>query len=148
MSPFEVMKQSHAAISSVLDKLHILPEEEVQLRRDTFEQLKAHIELDTHLEQNFFYPQLSRKGELSKRIEDSFEERATLKRLLEEMTRTKKYGKEWDEKLVKLRRLFDRHVAAEEGELFIKARDVLSMDEWEDIGRRMDLEKANLLVEK
>ena len=132
MSPFEVLRQDHSAIRSVLEKLRILPESERSQRADTFQQLETHLELHFDLKQNFFYPALQHDPDSASVVQELQNDEKTIRQLAAQMAGTSS-PRYFSALLSSLREKFDDHVTQEEEVLFIRARSVLDADEWDRI---------------
>ena len=68
---------------------------------------------------------------------EAYEEHALVKRLLEELASAPKDDEQWTAKFTVLKENVEHHVEEEEGEMFQKARKVLSEDEIEELGARL-----------
>ena len=113
-----------------------------QAKLNVFNQIKNELELHTHIEEKIFYPALEKPSETHDLTLEAYEEHKTVKSLLAEMSGAKTPGDEWDAKAKVLRESVEHHVDEEENELFDKADDVLSDEEIETLGERMEAEKA------
>ena len=147
MNPFEVLRQDHAAIKSVLEKLRILPEEERAQRTDAFHQLETHFELHFDLKQNFFYPVLKADHETSSLVQELQEDERAIRQLTAQMAGTSS-PRFFNSLLGSVTEKFDHIVKQEEDVLFVKARRILDSDEWDRIGDEMDIEKSRLMANK
>ena len=147
MSPFEVLRQDHTAIRSVLEKLRILPEDERALRMDTFHQLETHLELHFDLKRNFFYPELQADNETSSLVKELQEDGNAISPFVAQMAAASS-PRFFDSLLRSVRERFDHIVKQEEEVLFVKARGILDFDEWDRIGDEMDIEKSRLMANK
>jgi len=67
-----------------------------------------------------------------------------VKELLKELASTPKDTEEWTAKLTVLKENVEHHVEEEEGEMFKKARKVLTDEEAEELGSRMEAAKKKL----
>jgi len=71
-------------------------------------------------------------------------EKLSVKELLKELGSTPKDSEQWTAKLTVLKENVEHHVEEEEGEMFKKARKVLTEQEAEDLGARMEAAKNKL----
>jgi len=76
---------------------------------------------------------------------EAVEEHAIVKELLAELDELPKDDESWGAKLKVLKENVEHHVEEEEGEMFKKARQVLSDDELESLGSRMEKAKESQL---
>ena len=75
---------------------------------------------------------------------EAFEEQRIVKKLLKELSSTSKDSEEWTAKMSVLRENVEHHVEEKEGEMFKKARKVLTNEEAEELGARMEAAKKKL----
>jgi hypothetical protein len=69
---------------------------------------------------------------------EAYEEHKVVKRLLAELEAEPKDTEEWSAKFTVLKENVEHHVEEEEGEMFKKARKVLSEEEIEELGARLE----------
>src|SRR4029078_98177 len=108
----------------------------------SFKRIKSELELHTHIEETIFYPALEKPEQTHDLTLEAYEEHKVVKSLLAELGVAKTANDEWQAKAKVLRENVEHHVEEEENELFGKADDVLSDQEIEDMGERMEAEKA------
>jgi hypothetical protein len=107
-----------------------------------FQQIKNELELHTHIEEVIFYPALEKANETRDLTLEAYEEHRVVKDLLGELDSAKAVSDEWEARLTVLKENVEHHVDEEENELFDKANDVLTADEAETLGDRMQAEKV------
>ena len=90
------------------------------------------------------YPVLKEVAETRDITFEAFEEQRIVKELLKELSSTSKDSEEWTAKMSVLRENVEHHVEEEEGEMFKKARKVLTNEEAEELGARMEAAKKKL----
>jgi hemerythrin-like domain-containing protein len=84
-----------------------------------------------------------KKAEESRDITlEAFEEHRIVKQLLAELEASSKDDEQWTAKFTVLKENIEHHVEEEEGEMFTKARKVLSEEEIETLGTRMEKAKG------
>lgn len=135
--PFSLLKQDHRTVEELFKQL----EEGTGDRNQLFRQLKSELELHTQIEETIFYPALKNDEETRDIVLEAFEEHKGVKTLLQEMDTLSKQDERWDAKLKVLKENVEHHVEEEEGEMFQKAKDVLSEEEQEKLGEQMLREK-------
>lgn len=109
---------------------------------DVFNRIKSELELHTHVEETIFYPALEKPEETHDLTLEAYEEHNVVKTLLAELSGAKSANDEWQAKAKVLRENVEHHVDEEENELFDKADEVLSAEEIEALGARMEAVKA------
>ena len=139
MDAFELLKNDHAKVSSIFDKLE--PATDAATRQQLFAQLKQELDIHAHIEETILYPALKQAAETRDITEEAYEEHQEVKDLLAELQTTPADSEEWGDMILELRENVEHHVEEEEGEMFTKAREVLSEQQINEIGARMSAEK-------
>ena len=139
MDAFELLKADHEKVNALFDELEAATG---QAKLNVFNQIKTELELHTHLEETIFYPALEKPEETHDLTLEAYEEHKVVKTLLAKLSRARTADDEWQAQAKVLRENVEHHVDEEENELFDKADDVLSDEEIEALGQRMEAEKA------
>jgi hemerythrin-like domain-containing protein len=139
MDAFELLKNDHAKVSSLFDRIE--PATDAATRQQLFAQLKQELDVHAHIEETILYPALKAAAETRDITEEAYEEHQEVKDLLNELEATPADSEEWSDMIMELRENVEHHVEEEEGEMFTKAREVLSEQQINDIGARMSAEK-------
>jgi len=139
MDAFEMLKNDHAKVSSIFDRLE--PATDATTRQQLFTQLKQELDIHAHIEETVLYPALKQAAETRDITEEAYEEHQEVKDLLAELQATPPDSEEWGDMILELRENVEHHVEEEEGEMFKKAREVLSEQQINEIGARMAAEK-------
>ena len=138
MDAFELLMNDHRKVSEIFDRME---SGEASLRRELFPRLKRELEIHAHVEETIFYPALKEHEETRELVAEAYDEHAAVKDLLSEMETMTPGDGGWDDLLAELRENVEHHVEEEEGELFEQARLVLSDEQVEEIGERIEQEK-------
>jgi iron-sulfur cluster repair protein YtfE (RIC family) len=139
MDAFELLKNDHAKVSSLFDRIE--PATDATTRQQLFAQLKQELDVHAHIEETILYPALKQIAETRDITEEGYEEHQEVKDLLAELEATPADSDEWSDLILELRENVEHHVEEEEGEMFTKARVVLSEQQLNEIGARMSAEK-------
>ncbi|HEX8129996.1 MAG TPA: hemerythrin domain-containing protein [Pyrinomonadaceae bacterium] len=139
MDAFELLKNDHAKVSSLFDRIE--PATDAATRQQLFTQLKQELDLHAHVEETILYPALKAAAETRDITEEAYEEHQEVKDLLAELEATPPDSEEWSDMILELRENVEHHVEEEEGEMFTKAREVLSAQQINEIGAQMSAEK-------
>jgi hemerythrin-like domain-containing protein len=139
MDAFELLKNDHAKVSSLFDRIE--PATDAPTRQQLFTQLKQELDVHAHIEETILYPALKAAAETRDITEEAYEEHQEVKDLLAELEATPPDSEEWSDMIMELRENVEHHVEEEEGEMFTKAREVLSEQQLNEIGARMSAEK-------
>ena len=129
MDPFELLKHDHETVSKLFKRIEAASGR-VKLIR--FRKLKTELELHTHIEEKIFYPALKNPEESRDITLEAYEEHKVVKDLLSQLDGARA-SDQWDGKFTVLKENVEHHVEEEEGELFSKAREVLSAEKLETL---------------
>lgn len=137
MDPFKLLKKDHRTVSELFERVEAA---RGQSKSAAFKKLKTELDVHAHVEETILYPALE-KAEASRDITlEAYEEHKVVKDLLAELAAGKP-SDEWNAKLTVLKENVDHHVDEEEGELFDKAKDVLTSEQLDVLGDKMAAEK-------
>ena len=139
MDAFKLLQADHRNVAALFDELERATG---KAKLSVFNQIKTELELHTHIEETIFYPALEKPDETHDLTLEAYEEHAVVKKLLSELSRARNANDEWEAQAKVLRENVEHHVEEEENELFEKAESVLSEEDIEDLGTRMQEEKA------
>jgi hemerythrin superfamily protein len=138
MNAFALLKADHKKVADILEKLDSTTERGVKTREELFTQLKIELDVHARIEETIFYPALEEAKETRDITLEAFEEHRLVKRLLSELEKMSKDQEEWTAKFTVLKENVEHHVEDEEGEMFPKARKVLSEEQAETLGTRLE----------
>lgn len=141
MNAFELLKTDHKKVSGIFEELEPTTERAVKTREELFTKLKQELDVHAHIEETIFYPVLKREAETRDITLEGFEEHHVIKMLLAELDAMPVGSEQWTAKLKVLKENVEHHVEEEEGEMFKSAREVLSKEQIEELGTRMEAEK-------
>ena len=139
MDPYKLLKKDHETVSELFESIESASG---QTKITRFKKLKSELDVHAHIEETIFYPALKNKEESRDITLEGYEEHKVIKELLAELNAARKPSDEWNAKFTFLKESVEHHVKEEEGELFSKAKDVLTDEQAEDLGDQMAAEKA------
>src|ERR1051325_7563964 len=139
MDPFELLKTDHRKVEQLFSELESA---DGKKKLTVFKQIKTELELHTHIEEKIFYPALEEPEETHDLALEAYEEHAVVKDLLKQLGKARTANDEWEAQAKVLQENVEHHVEEEENELFEKAQSALSEEELEELGDRMEAEKA------
>jgi len=142
MNAFTLLKADHKKVAGIFEKLEPTTERGVKTRAELFSQLKSELDVHARIEEEIFYPALKEANETHDIILEGYEEHGVIKTLLGELDELAKDDETWGAKLKVLQENVEHHVEEEEGEMFPKAKEVLSAEEIEALGERLEAAKA------
>ena len=141
MNAFTLLKADHEKVAGILEKIDETTERATKGREELFAQLKNELDVHARIEEEILYPALEEYEETRDISLEAYEEHALVKQLLEELAAAPKDDELWTAKFTVLKENVEHHVEEEEGEMFQKARKVLSEDEIEELGNRLQQAK-------
>ena len=142
MNAFNLLKADHKKVADILEKLDATSERALKTREEQFTKLKRELDVHSRIEETIFYPVLEEADETHEITLEALEEHALVKQLLEELQSLAKDDEQWTAKFTVLKENVEHHVEEEEGEMFKKARKVLSEEAIETLGTRMERAKS------
>lgn len=138
MNAFTLLKADHKKVAGILEKIDSTTERGVKTREELFTRLKTELDVHARIEETIFYPVLKKADETRDITLEAFEEHRLVKQLLGELDTMGKGEEQWTAKFTVLKENVEHHVEEEEGEMFPKARKVLSEEEADVLGERME----------
>lgn len=148
MNVFDLLKEDHKKVSGLLEQLTETTERASKKRDELFAKLNSELDVHARIEEEIFYPVLKEADETREITLEAFEEHRVVKTLLKELDVDEKGTEQWTAKLTVLKENVEHHVGEEEGDMFKKARKVLSNEQAEELGERMEAAKQRLASAK
>ena len=143
MNAFTLLKQDHQTVADLLEKIDKTTERGTKTREELFTRVKTELDVHAKIEEEIFYPALENEDETRDITLEAFEEHRLVKQLLAELESMSKDSEEWTAKFTVLKENIEHHVEEEEGEMFTKARKVLSKEDQEALGERLEAAKQD-----
>jgi len=149
MDIFSVLHQDHENVSTIFKKFEAFKGKQgsAQTCEYLFKELDTELSLHAQVEEDIVYPVFEEKQETSEIIEESLEEHKEIESLLSdlrEMPPDDESLEEWMSQLDDLQEKVEHHVQEEEGQLFPKAKKIISKAEAELLGEKVQTAKAEL----
>jgi iron-sulfur cluster repair protein YtfE (RIC family) len=141
MDAFALLKKDHEKVAGIFEKLDTTTERGVKTREELFTQLKQELDVHARIEETILYPVLKQAKETEEITLEAYEEHNVVKQLLAELAELPKEEETWGAKLTVLKENVEHHVEEEEGEMFKKARKVLSQEQIEELGAQLEAAK-------
>ena len=138
MNAFTLLKADHKKVAGILEKIDSTTERGVKTREELFTQLKTELDVHARVEETIFYPELEKADETHDITLEALEEHRLVKQLLAELETMDKGDEQWTARFSVLKENVEHHVEEEEGEMFPKARKVLSNEQAEILGTQME----------
>ncbi|MFL6212122.1 MAG: hemerythrin domain-containing protein [Pyrinomonadaceae bacterium] len=143
MDVFTLLKQDHAQVAATIKQVEAT--DAPTQRQQLFNQIKQALDVHAHIEETIFYPVLKQAAETREITLEAYDEHQDIKDLLAQLAGLPPDDEEWTDTFDELKQTIEHHVDEEENEMFVKARDVLSPQQIEDLGTRMEQEKQQQL---
>lgn len=141
MNGIQLLKEDHKKARGLFQQLENDGEDDPQKREKLFAELKQELDIHAHIEETIFYPALKKEAETRDITLEGLEEHHVMKVLLRELEANNSDGDRWMPKLKVLMENVIHHVQEEEGEMFIKAQEVLGEERINELGAQMLKEK-------
>ena len=142
MNAIELLKQDHDKVDKLFQNVKANEDAD---HRDTFEQIKAELEVHTHIEETIFYPKMKEEGdeELKKIVLEGLEEHHQAKMFLRELSNLVDDSEKFQPKLKVLMEDIGHHVQEEEGEMFPMIEEQFDESTLQTLGQEMEEEKKS-----
>jgi len=140
MNAIELLKEDHDKVDKLFQKVKANEDAD---HRDTFEKIKAELEVHTHIEETIFYPKVKEDGdeELKKIVLEGLEEHHQAKMFLRELSNLVEDSEKFQPKLKVLMEDVSHHVMEEEGEMFPMIEKQFDESTLQTLGQEMEKEK-------
>jgi len=142
MNAIELLKKDHDTVDKLFQKVKANEDGD---NTDIFVQIKAELDVHTHIEEKIFYPVLIEKGdeELKNLTQEGIEEHHQVKIFLRELSNLADESEKFAPKLKVLIEDVEHHVQEEEGEMFIMVKEQFDEGVLEELGAEMEKEKKS-----
>jgi iron-sulfur cluster repair protein YtfE (RIC family) len=141
MNAFELLKADHKKVAGIFEELEPTTNRASKTRQELFTQLKNELDVHSQIEEQILYPVLKDAEETHDITLEAYEEHHVVKQLLTELEAMPVDSDEWSAKLTVLQENVEHHVEEEEGEMFKKAKDVLSSEQIDALGTHLQAAK-------
>ena len=136
MTIYDLLKQDHKDVKKLFKQIV----DENRYQDNIYMQIKKALEVHMAGEEKLLYPRLENNAETRQRVLESYEEHDIGKKVINDIDSSAAD----DAKLAKVKVLseaIDQHIKQEEGDLFKKAKKVLSSDDEHEIAALFETEK-------
>jgi iron-sulfur cluster repair protein YtfE (RIC family) len=141
MNAFELLKADHKKVAGIFEELEPTTNRATKTREELFTQLKNELDVHTQIEEQILYPALKDAEETHDITLEAYEEHHVVKQILSELESMPVDTDEWSAKLKVLQENVEHHVEEEEGDMFKQAKDVLSTEQIDALGTRLQAAK-------
>ena len=141
MDAIELLKQDHKKVEKIFADM-----DKKDARAKLFPELDRELSVHAEIEEKIFYPATKEAEPTRDLVLESIEEHKQIKMVLADLEQADKSTDVWAAALKVLKEDVMHHVGEEEDKLFPKVRKVLSKQQLEDLGTRMEELKMQLLT--
>jgi hemerythrin superfamily protein len=142
MNAIDLLEADHKRMKALMTRAATAGGEE--RREDLIEQLRAMLVAHEQIEEQLFYPPLRDNPKTHDIVLEGYEEHHVADIILSELLETPADGDIWKARMKVLKESVEHHIEEEEGEMFKKARKVLSETELDSLGSRMEQLRRDL----
>jgi iron-sulfur cluster repair protein YtfE (RIC family) len=146
VNALSLLKEDHDKVRDMLGKLDQTTERAVKTREELFTKLKSDLEVHETIEEELLYPALKEHSQTKEIALEAWEEHHVVDVVMGEISETPFDDEIWAAKLTVMKENLEHHIEEEEGELFKQARDVIGAEGLEELGRRMEARKKELMA--
>ncbi len=147
MNVLDLLKQDHQMVARMIDEVQRLEPDDRKLS-ELAQQMSQALTVHATLEESMFYPLLRDRAEEDEELVDVFEaftEHDVVKHLISLLNGRQKNAALFKAELQVLGENVKHHVREEESTIFTLARELLDEEELEEIGKRAEAKKAQLM---
>ena len=129
MDIYGVLKKDHEEVKQLLEKLSDTTENAVKTRSKGLDKLRLELTAHSRAEEEVFYAALRDHDETRSNVLEGEQEHHMVDILLEELSKLDVSKEQWTAKLTVLKEQIEHHVEEEEGDVFKKAKKILSSEQ-------------------
>jgi hemerythrin superfamily protein len=142
MDAIQLLKDDHKKVEKIFSDLESKRDD----RRALFPELDRELTIHAEIEYKVFYPAAREAAPTRDLVLESIEEHKQIKMVLADLEKTDMRTAEWAADLKVLKEDVMHHVGEEENDLFPKVKTILSKEQLEDLGSRMEELKMQLVA--
>ncbi len=148
MNALTLLEEDHRKVKRLLAELEATTERGVKTRSDLFERIKAELTVHEVIEEEIFYPTLKQHPRAKEIVLEGYEEHDVVDRLMSDLAELPVDDETWGPKAKVMIENIEHHIEEEEGDMFVKARQVLDRQELSDLGEAMARRKEEAQGDK
>jgi len=147
LNAIELLREDHEKVRQLLSELSNTTNRAAKKRSELLQKIKKEVEVHAQIEEEIFYPAFRKSSaEDSEKLyhEAKEEHRAVDRLVLPDLEETEPTSEEFQGRVKVLKDMIEHHAEEEEQEMFVKAQEVFSEEELEELGQRMAERKQEL----
>ncbi|HET6819445.1 MAG TPA: hemerythrin domain-containing protein [Candidatus Limnocylindria bacterium] len=137
MDAIKLLKEDHARIKPLLAEIKETTERAEKTRSELFSKIKEELTIHEIIEEEIFYPTLKEHPKAKEIVLEGYEEHDVVNILMGELDGMEPTDERFGPKVNVMAENIEHHIEEEEGDMFVKARQVFDADELEELGNRM-----------
>lgn len=138
MDAISLLKSDHKKVKGLFKQVETT---ELNQHQMLFEQIKAELEVHTHIEETVLYPRMKEFKELKDIVLEGVEEHHQVKLLIREIDNLVGDSEKFEPKLKVLIEDVEHHIKEEEEEMFPEIEELVDKKTLELMGTELELEK-------
>jgi hypothetical protein len=142
MNVFTLLQRDHKQVSSLFQQIQVgFGQADTPERHRLFQELKQELELHAEVEDLHVYRVFQQAEATRDDAVRALEAHRRIKTLLDELEAAQTYDQTWVSNFQDLQKLVEHHVAVEKNEMFRKAEGIMTPQEAEELGVKVDTAK-------
>jgi hemerythrin superfamily protein len=149
MNALELLKEDHDKVRDLLSQLVNTTERAEKRRPELLAKIEKEIQVHTQIEEEIFYPAFKKASGKTNDVmyyEAHEEHRAVEELVMPDLKKADPGGTQFSGRAKVLKELIEHHAEEEEEEMFPQARKTMSEAELEELGKRMQARKKELMA--
>jgi hemerythrin superfamily protein len=138
MNAIELLKEDHRRFEKLCADLESTTERALKTRQELFGRLKEALELHEEIEEKIVYPALKEHPETKDIVLEGYEEHHVVDVIVGELEGIDVTDEVWTAKFSVMKENLEHHIEEEEGEMFPQAQKLLTAEELEELGSRIE----------
>jgi len=149
MDAIQLLKADHKKVRELLDDLAGTTARGAKTRATLLGKITTELEVHTKIEDEIFYPAFKEAGEKngdSQMVFEAYEEhRAVGDLVLPDLNKTPPGSEQFSGRAKVLKELVEHHIEEEEGDMFPRAKALMSKEQLKTLGDKLAMRKQELL---
>jgi hypothetical protein len=141
MDAIALLKADHDKVKRLLAELETTTERGVKTREQLYTTIRKEMTVHEIIEEEIFYPALKNHPKATEIVLEGYEEHHVVDLLMGELDATPYDDEQWGPKAKVMQENIEHHIEEEEGDMFVKARQVFDRSELEELGAQMTARK-------
>jgi hypothetical protein len=146
MNAITLLEDDHKELKALLEKGDDTTGRAVKTRAALLHEIAAKLTAHEKIEEDIFYPALKEHPKAKDIVLEGYQEHHVVDLIMGELKDTAEDDERWGAKFSVMKENIEHHIEEEEGEMFKTARSVLTREELDDLGARMEQMKGEVLT--